>query len=191
MEVPNIREEIQANIDSHNYAPKEAAEVAANDYAGKPTDSSKAAAAAKADSAKSDYATNLASLITASKAGGNLDMATALETIMKASGKNTETSENADVYKGVLSDSALRDLSDSSYFYTNMIQSSLFKTSDDEENSGSSSSSNSLQGQSLDKLNENSLVNATLGTADSTYYQTLLQAYKTLPTESVFGDFLL
>lgn len=104
---------------------------------------------------------------------------------------------NADAYKGLLGVEALRELSDSSYFYTNMIQSSLFKSSEDEdESSNSSSSSNLLNGTSISTLNENSLLsNALLGNngvlLESDYAKALLEAYKNLPTESVFGDFLL
>ena len=191
VEVPNIGDEIKNNIDSHNFAPKTAAEATketaktAGSGAG---EVSKAASNAAASSTTANNATNLASLITASKLGGNLDIADALETIMKANGQNTE---NADVYKGILSDKALRDLSDSSYFYTNMVQSSLFKTSDEDEDVTGSTTTNSIEGQTLEKLNENSLLNATLGTSDYSYYQSLLQAYKSTPTESVFGDFLL
>ncbi len=103
---------------------------------------------------------------------------------------------NADAYKGLLGVEALRQLSDSSYFYTNMIPSSLFKSSEDEEDNNSSSSSNLLNGTSISKLNENSLLsNALLGDGsimlESDYAKALLEAYKNLPAESVFGDFLL
>ena len=196
VEAPNIRDEIKNNIDSHNFAPKTAAEATketaktAGSGAGEVSGSASNAAASNttASNTTANNATNLASLITASRLGGNLDIADALETIMKANSQNTE---NADVYKGILSDKALRDLSDSSYFYTNMVQSSLFKTSDEDEDVTGSTTTNSIEGQTLEKLNENSLLNATLGTSDYSYYQSLLQAYKSTPTESVFGDYLL
>ncbi|WP_022777831.1 hypothetical protein [Butyrivibrio sp. AE3009] len=191
VEAPNIRDEIKNNIDSHNFAPKTAAEATketaktAGSGAGEVSGSASNAAASNTTA---NNATNLASLITASRLGGNLGIADALETIMKANSQNTD---NADVYKGILSDKALRDLSDSSYFYTNMVQSSLFKTSDEDEDVTGSTTTNSIEGQTLEKLNENSLLNATLGTSDYSYYQSLLQAYKSTPTESVFGDYLL
>ena len=196
VEAPNIRDEIKNNIDSHNFAPKTAAEATketaktAGSGAGEVSGSASNAAASNttASNTTANNATNLASLITASRLGGNLGIADALETIMKANSQNTD---NADVYKGILSDKALRDLSDSSYFYTNMVQSSLFKTSDEDEDVTGSTTTNSIEGQTLEKLNENSLLNATLGTSDYSYYQSLLQAYKSTPTESVFGDYLL
>ena len=196
VEAPNIRDEIKNNIDSHNFAPKTAAEATketaktAGSGVGEVSGSASNAAASNttASNTTANNATNLASLITASRLGGNLGIADALETIMKANSQNTD---NADVYKGILSDKALRDLSDSSYFYTNMVQSSLFKTSDEDEDVTGSTTTNSIEGQTLEKLNENSLLNATLGTSDYSYYQSLLQAYKSTPTESVFGDYLL
>ncbi|MDC7294691.1 hypothetical protein NXH67_14330 [Butyrivibrio sp. DSM 10294] len=196
VEAPNIRDEIKNNIDSHNFATKTTAEATketaktAGSGAGEVSGSASNAAASNttASNTTANNATNLASLITASRLGGNLGIADALETIMKA---NSQNAENADVYKGILSDKALRDLSDSSYFYTNMVQSSLFKTSDEDEDVTGSTTTNSIEGQTLEKLNENSLLNATLGTSDYSYYQSLLQAYKSTPTESVFGDYLL
>lgn len=181
-ELPDIDREIRNNIDSHNHAPK-TSDTAAKD-SGVKTAEAKNTEGKNTSSA--GRTTNLAALVTASRLGGNLDIADALETIMKANGQSTE---NADAYKGLLGNEALRDLSDSSYFYTNMIQSSLFKNSDEDEVTGSTS--NSIEEQTLEKLNENSLLNATLGTSDYSYYQSLLQAYKSVPAESVFGDFFL
>lgn len=183
VETPDISKEIRENIESHNFAVKEqfaqSGEISKAEMSGEKEEASKAVNKA--------YADNLASLIRGTSASGNLEIAQALETIMKSTGQN---SENADAYRGLLSSDALRELSDSSYFTANMIQSSLFKPSDDEEGSSGSSGS-SLSGQSINKLNENSLLSATLANGDTTYYQTLLQAYKNVPTESVFGDFLL
>ena len=172
VEMPDIGEQIKENIEAHNF--------------------SATANSTNAAVTNSDYATSLANLITVSKASGNLDIAQALDTIMKA---NQGTTGNADAYKGALSTKALRDLSDSSYFYTNMIQSSLFKPSDEDEDT-TNSSSDVFSGTSLNQLNENALVNATLGTTnttttDSSYYQSLIKAYQSMPTESIFCDFLL
>lgn len=191
-EIPDLNKEIKENIASHNFTAPQLSQVnelpgqenAANAVSG----ASAAAETSETAARNTDYATSLAKLITASKSSGNLEIADALAVIMK---NNGQTTDNADAYKGLLSTNALRDLSDSSYFYTNMIQSSLFKSSDEEEES-SSGSSDAFSGTSLNKLNENALVNATLGTTtESSYYQSLIKAYQSMPTESIFGDFLL
>ena len=194
VEMPDIGKQIKENIEAHNFTAAEAAEVSElSKEESTVNTASKASSAANPQNTSvtnSDYATSLANLITVSKASGNLDIAQALDTIMKA---NQGTTSNADAYKGALSTKALRDLSDSSYFYTNMIQSSLFKPSDDED-STSGSNNDAFSGTSLNQLNENALVNATLGTTtttDSSYYQSLIKAYQSMPTESIFGDFLL
>lgn len=193
VEMPDLGTEIKENIASHNFAAGTSAQI--NELARQEdalnTVSKTAAGSGSSETAakNTDYATNLANLITASKTSGNLEIADALAIIMK---NNGQTTDNADAYKGLLSTNALRDLSDSSYFYTNMIQSSLFKSSDEEEES-SSGNNDAFSGTSLNQLNENALINATLGTTttESSYYQSLIKAYQSMPTESIFGDFLL
>ena len=193
VEMPDLSTEIKENIASHNYAAGTSAQI--NELARQEdalnTVSKTAAGSGSSETAakNTDYATNLANLITASKTSGNLEIADALAIIMK---NNGQTTDNADAYPGLLSTNALRDLSDSSYFYTNMIQSSLFKSTDEEEETASSNN-DAFSGTSLNQLNENALVNATLGTTttESSYYQSLIKAYQSMPTESIFGDFLL
>lgn len=106
---------------------------------------------------------------------------------------NAAKTTNADAYKGLLGTDALRELSDSSYFYSNMVQSSLFKSSDESDENGNKTS---LGEASIADLNTRSLLNNTLGiTSDeklyTDYQKALLSAYRNNSIDSIFGEFLL
>ena len=121
---------------------------------------------------------------------------------------------NTDAYAGTLSADALKELSGSGYFSTNLVASSLFKDEDEDSSSGSSNSSASaFATQSLEQLNTNSLLASALGTDTATsdaltsalnnasssdssdMAKALIKAYtqsaKSSATTSIFGDFTL
>ena len=98
-----------------------------------------------------------------------------------------DSTANSNAYNGLLSQNALKELAQSAYFSGNLLQNTLI--------SGTSESSTSSSGDlTLADLNSNSLTANTLGAADTTlsqseYAAALLNAYKTTPITSVFGDF--
>ena len=122
----------------------------------------------------------------------------AVDAISSSGQKSTGTSKsstNADVYKGLLGTDALKELSNSSYFYANMIQSSLFKSSDEDDENGNSSGSNFGE-KSINDLNTKSLLYSTLGISDNEtdytdYQKALLKAYQNNSLDTIFGEFLL
>ncbi len=132
-----------------------------------------------------------------------------------------DNSDNHDAYAGTLSADALKELSNSQYFSANLIQSSLFQESDEED---SSSTTDSFNSKTLDQLNTDSLtanalgksadagsssssslssvlnnsLNSTSGSSEvsgNDLAKALIKAYtssgKTSDITSVFGDFSL
>ena len=75
---------------------------------------------------------------------------------------------NTDAYAGTLSADALKELSNSGYFSTNLVAGSLFKEDDDSDSSSSSGSSSAFDTSSLEQLNVNSLLANSLGTNTAT-----------------------
>ena len=99
-----------------------------------------------------------------------------------------DSTANSNAYNGLLSQNALKELAQSTYFSGNLLQNALI--------SGTSENSTNSQDISLSDLNSNSLTANSLGAADTTlsqsdYAAALLNAYKTTPITSVFGDFQL
>lgn len=97
-----------------------------------------------------------------------------------------DSTANSNAYNGLLSQNALKELAQSTYFSGNLLQNALI--------SGTSENSTNSQDISLSDLNSNSLTANSLGSADTTlsqseYAAALLNAYKTTPLTSVFGDF--
>lgn len=97
-----------------------------------------------------------------------------------------DSTANSNAYNGLLSQNALKELAQSTYFSGNLLQNALI--------SGTSENNTNSQDISLSDLNSNSLTANSLGAADTTlsqseYAAALLNAYKTTPLTSVFGDF--
>jgi hypothetical protein len=121
--------------------------------------------------------------------------ASASKSTAAKSSDSSNASANADVYKGLLGTDALKELSNSSYFYANMIQSSLFKSSDEEDENGNSSDSGFGE-TSINDLNTRSLLYNTLGITNdeneyTDYQKALLKAYQNNSLDTIFGEFLL
>ena len=98
-----------------------------------------------------------------------------------------DSTANSNAYNGLLSQNALKELAQSAYFSGNLLQNTLI-------NGTSESSTSSSSDLTLADLNSNSLTANTLGAAGTTlsqseYAAALLNAYKTTPLTSVFGDF--
>ena len=98
-----------------------------------------------------------------------------------------DSTANSNAYNGLLSQNALKELAQSAYFSGNLLQSTLI-------NGTSESSTSSTEDLSISDLNLNSLTANSLGAAGTTlsqseYTAALLNAYKTTPITSVFGDF--
>lgn len=109
------------------------------------------------------------------------------ETQSSSTSTDGDSAANSNAYNGLLSQNALKELAQSAYFSGNLLQNTLI--------SGTSESSTSSSGDlTLADLNSNSLTANTLGAAGTTlsqseYAAALLNAYKTTPLTSVFGDF--
>lgn len=108
------------------------------------------------------------------------------ETDSSSTATDGDSSANSNAYNGLLSQNALKELAQSAYFSGNLLQNTLI--------SGTSESSSNSGDITLSDLNANSLTASALGAAGTTlsqseYAAALLNAYKTSPITSVFGDF--